>query len=350
MGDIEKNKDDDRYDHWEISYKTYKKSIEQYTLDFVASQLISDPNENIDLFKNKLKKISNYYINKNNRVLSYWSSGINKQKNGFETNLALNSLHLLLNKHSKAGCGAYPLHGQSSSAGSSNGIGLYSSKLPANMFVKYKEHRLKTESIWNLPEGTLNSVSSNNKDNVLNNIMNNTTKFLWITNTNPYHSNSKYLNKIKEIQAINDLFVVTSDCYGSITASLSDLVLPTAEHLETSGAFENSERKIQHWNQSILPAGSAMSDLWQCIEFSKRFKIKHLWGNTKLSNGQGLKNVIIDSYKYGYDENTSIYKVLFSNKKAKSFKTNSKLNSEVNGDSRHIIGSDGVVFTGYNFF
>ncbi|HIP11719.1 MAG TPA: hypothetical protein EYG73_03270 [Arcobacter sp.] len=351
LGDIKINTDDDRYEHWEISYKNYKKSLKKYTLDYVASKLKADEKENINEFKNKLKELSSYYIDAKTRVLSYWSSGINKQENSFQTNLALNSLHLLLNKHSRAGCGAYPLNGQASSAGTSNELGLYSSKLPSNMFIKYKEHRTKTEAIWNIPEGTLNSVCSNNKDNLFNNIMNNTTKFVWITNTNPYQSDSLYLNNINKIQEIEDLFVVTSDCYGSITSSLSDLILPTAEHLETSGAFGNTERRIQQWNQQIEPEGMSMSDLWQCLEFSKRFKVKDTWGNAKLSNGQGLKDIVIDSYKYGYEENTNLFKILFSSKRSHSFsKEENILNSEVNGDSRNILGSDGVIFEGYGFF
>jgi len=350
LGDISDNNGDDKYPHWEISYNNYKKSLKKYTLDYVAFRIKANKNEDFDLFKDKLYQLSKYYINKNTRILSYWSSGINKQENAFQTNLALNSLHLLLNKHSRSGCGAYPLNGQASSAGTSNEVGLYSSKLPANMFIKYKEHRTKAEAIWNLPDGTLNSVCSNDKDNLLKNILDQTTKFLWVTNTNPYQSNSKYLNNLKEIQNIEDLFVVTSDCYGSLTSSLSDLILPTAEHLETSGAFGNSERIIQHWNQQIEPEGSSMSDLWQCIEFSKRFRIKHLWGNSKLSNGQGLKDVTPEAYKYGYDEDTSMYKILFSNKIARSYKKQNHLNSEVNGDSRNVIGSDGVIFTGYEFF
>ena len=351
LGDKSKNKDDDKYEHWEISFKNYKKSLSKYTLDYVASILKANDNEDLNEFKNKLKSLSSYYIDKKTRILSYWSSGINKQNNAFETNLALNSLHLLLNKHSRAGCGAYPLNGQASSAGTSNGVGLYSSKLPANMFIKYKEHRSKTEAIWNIPNGTLNSVSSNDKNNLFNNIMNNTTKFLWISNTNPYQNDLKYLNNINKIQNIEDLFVVTSDCYGSITSSLSDLILPTAEHLESSGAFGNSERRIQHWNQQIEPEGSSMSDLWQCVEFSKRFKIANLWGNSKLSNGQTLKNIMPEVYKYGFDENTNLYKVLFANRKSRQFiKKENILNSEVDGDSRNIIGSDGVVFSGYGFF
>lgn len=355
LGDKNKNRQDDRYDQWEISFFEYKKSLEKYTLNYVSKLLKADENEDINSFQIKLKQLSTFYIKKNKRILSYWSSGINKQKYGFETNLALNSLHLLLNKHSHKGSGAFPLSGQASSSGTTIEAGTLANRLPANMYIKYKEHRDIAETIWNIPDGTLNSIASNNPNQLFKNIYAGVTKFIWITSSNPYQSTPKSLKYIKNLKKTKDLFVVTSDCYGSISASISDLILPTATHLEKYGAFGSSEKRTQLFKQQVLPAGKSMSDIWQWIEFSKRFTIDDLWGNSKLQNNQVLVDVKNASLKLGYEKRTSMFHILFSNTKAWEYsltKVYNKeiLNTETFGDKRKIIGSDGEIFNGYKFF
>ena len=59
----------------------------------------------------------------------------------------------------------------------------------------------------------------------------------------------------------------------------------------------------------------------------------------------------------GYDENTTMYEILFANEKAKSYKLDQNDpvqkgydNSEGYGDARNVVGSDGKVFKGYGFF
>jgi nitrate reductase NapA len=58
----------------------------------------------------------------------------------------------------------------------------------------------------------------------------------------------------------------------------------------------------------------------------------------------------------GYNDDTTMFEVLFANKKAKSYKVDMNSfpqkgydNSECNGDSRNVVGSDGKVFKGYGF-
>ena len=55
----------------------------------------------------------------------------------------------------------------------------------------------------------------------------------------------------------------------------------------------------------------------------------------------------------GYNENTTMYEILFANKKAQSYKLDQKDpvqagydNSEGFGDARKVLGSDGKVFKG----
>src|SRR4029078_4641731 len=72
-------------------------------------------------------------------------------------------------------------------------------------------------------------------------------------------------------------FIVVSDAYPTVTAQAADLVLPSAMWVEKEGAYGNAERRTQFWHQLVNAPGEARSDLWQLMEFSKRFKIEEVW-------------------------------------------------------------------------
>jgi nitrate reductase NapA len=74
-----------------------------------------------------------------------------------------------------------------------------------------------------------------------------------------------------------EAFVVVSDPYPTVTALSADLILPTAMWMEKEGAYGNAERRTQFWRQQVKAPGEARSDLWQMMEFSKRFKMEEVW-------------------------------------------------------------------------
>ena len=47
---------------------------------------------------------------------------------------------------------------------------------------------------------------------------------------------------------------------------------------EKWGGYGNSERRTQLWRQQVPPPGEARSDVWQMMEFSKRFTLAEVWG------------------------------------------------------------------------
>ena len=124
---------------------------------------------------------------------------------------------------------------------------------------------------------------------------------------------------------------------------------------EKWGAYGNAERRTQHWRQQVLPVGEAMPDIWQMMEFSKRFKLKDVWGEKKVNDKVTLPNVLDAAKAMGYSEEDTLFDVLFANEEAKKFSANDPImenydNTEVFGDSRKVIGSDGKEFKGYGFF
>jgi nitrate reductase NapA len=76
-----------------------------------------------------------------------------------------------------------------------------------------------------------------------------------------------------------DNFIVVSDPYPTVTAMAADLILPTAMWIEKEGAYGNAERRSQFWRQQTKPPGEAKSDLWQLMEFSRRFKVEEVWSD-----------------------------------------------------------------------
>jgi len=342
--------------HWEISFEEYKKFLAPYTLDYVAKISKGDPEESIDSFKKKLKTLAKLYVEKNRKVVSFWTMGMNQHTRGTWVNTLSYNVHFLLGKQAKPGSGAFSLTGQPSACGTAREVGTFCHRLPADMMVKSGKHRKIVENSWKIPNGTLNPVGNQHIMKIHRDIEDGVIKFAWVNVCNPYQDSASANHWIKAARKM-DNFIVCSDGYPGISAKVADLILPSAMIYEKWGAYGNAERRTQHWRQQVLPVGDAMSDTWQWVELSKRFTVKDVWGEQPLRGNKKLPNVIAKAKAMGYSEDTTMYEILFANERAKSYKIdmNDPIqagydNSECNGDSRNVIGSDGKVFEGYKFF
>ena len=341
--------------HWEISFEEYKKSLEPYTLDYVAKIAKGDPNESLESFKKKLKDLAALYIEKDRKVVSFWTMGMNQHTRGTWVNTLSYNVHFLLNKQAKPGNGAFSLTGQPSACGTAREVGTFCHRLPADMMVKNPKHRKIAENKWHIPEGTLNPVGNQHIMKIHRDIEDGVVKFAWVNVCNAYQDSANAKHWIKAAREM-DNFIVTSDGYPGISAKVSDLVLPSAMIYEKWGAYGNAERRTQHWRQQVLPVGDAMSDTWQWVELSKRFTVNDLWGPYTLRNGKKLPDVRQKAYAMGYKPDTTMYEILFANERAKKYKIDLNKfpqkgfdNTECIGDSRNVVGSDGKVFKGYGF-
>ena len=341
--------------HWKISFDEYKKSLKPYTLDYVAKIAKGDPNESIESFKKKLKDLAALYIEKDRKVVSFWTMGMNQHTRGTWVNTLSYNVHFMLNKQAKPGNGAFSLTGQPSACGTAREVGTFCHRLPADMMVKNPKHRKICENKWHIPEGTLNPVGNQHIMKIHRDIEDGVVKFAWVNVCNAYQDSANARHWIKAAREM-DNFIVTSDGYPGISAKVSDLVLPSAMIYEKWGAYGNAERRTQHWRQQVLPVGDAMSDTWQWVEFSKRFTVNDLWGPYTLRNGKKLPDVREKAKAMGYKPETTMYEILFANDRAKAYKVDLNSfpqkgfdNSECIGDSRNVVGSDGKVFKGYGF-
>jgi len=324
---------------WEISFKNYKKSVLKYTLEYVSDICKLDEKENIKDFQDKILHLKNILVNKNKKIISLTSSIFNKSKDSLQSNILLQSIHLLVDKHSRPGCGVFNISNHISQ-GSLDDVGLYSNRLPSNMYVKYKEHREKAEKIFNLAKGTLNPVSYTH-DEFLNHIDVSVTKFLWVCASD----NNSFINTLSN----KDLFIVSSSNYINKSNINSNLILPTASSRQKNSIIISEDRKITYLSQEELPQDLSMSLLWQVIEFSKRFTFADVYKRVKVDNTQALKDVLTKFISFGYLKEDSLYNLLFDNPKLRLFDKSYGLNTEMNSDKRFVIGSDGGVFIGYRY-
>ena len=151
-------------------------------------------------------------------------------------------------------------------------MGTFSHRLPADLVVKKKAHRDFSEKVWKLPEGTIppkpgyHAVQHNRmlKDSVIN--------AYWSMCNNNVQAAANMNQETLPGYRNPDNFVVVSDPYPTVSAMAADLILPTAMWTEKEGAYGNAERRTQIWRQQVSAPGDAKSDMWQLIEFSKRFK------------------------------------------------------------------------------
>jgi len=341
--------------HWEISFEEYKKFLDPYTVDYVARISKGDPDESIDSFKKKLKVLAKLYVEKNRKVVSFWTMGMNQHTRGTWVNTLAYNVHFLLGKQAKPGSGAFSLTGQPSACGTAREVGTFCHRLPADMMVKSGKHRKIVEKSWKVPDGTLNPVGNQHIMKIHRDIEDGVVKFAWVNVCNPYQDSASANHWIKAARTM-DNFIVCSDGYPGISAKVADLILPSAMIYEKWGAYGNAERRTQHWRQQVLPVGDAMSDTWQWIELSKRFTVKDVWGEQPLRGNKKLPDVIAKAKEMGYNEDTTMFDILFANDRAKAYKKdmNDPINagyddSEANGDSRGVIGSDGKEWKGYGF-
>jgi len=215
-------------------------------------------------------------------------------------------VHLLTGKISEPGNGPFSLTGQPSACGTAREVGTFAHRLPADMVVKKKEHRAVAEKIWKLPEGTIpgkvgyHAVLQNRmlKDGKLN--------AYWVMCNNNMQAAANMNEETYPGYRNPENFIVVSDPYPTVTALAADLILPTAMWVEKEGAYGNAERRTQFWRQQIKPPGEARSDLWQLVEFSKRFKVEEVWPEDLLAKAPEYRG-------------KTLYDVLFRNGQVDKF-------------------------------
>jgi nitrate reductase NapA len=296
--------------HWTISFEEFKENLAPYTAKYV-SELSGVPEE-------KLIALAKLYSDPKRKIVSYWTMGFNQHSRGTWVNEQIYMIHLLGGKISTPGSGAFSLTGQPSACGTAREVGVFAHRLPSDMVVFNPTHRAKTEKLWGLPSKTLNPKVGTHAVKMVRGLRSGEVKFFWSMVANPFQD---FANANEWIRAARekDNFIVVSDCYPTVSAKVADLVLPVAMIFEKWGAYGNAERRTQHWRQQVKAPGDCKGDLWQILEFAKRFTLAEVWNEQPLPGlaAEGfedgkLPDVLAEAKKMGYEPDQTLYEVLFA--------------------------------------
>jgi nitrate reductase NapA len=275
-----------------MSFDEFAKFVEKYDADYVS--------ELSGVSKDRLKQLAELYADPDTKVMSLWTMGVNQHTRGVWCNNMLYNVHLLTGKISQPGNSPFSLTGQPSACGTAREVGTFAHRLPADMVVKKPEHRAFAEKKWKLPEGIIpgwvgsHAVQQNRdlKDGKIN--------AYWVQVNNNMQAAANINEEGLPGYRNPANFIVVSDAYPTVTAQAADLILPTAMWVEKEGAYGNAERRTQFWHQLVDAPGESRSDLWQLVEFSKRFTTDEVWPQDILDKNPSYKG-------------KTLYQVLFAN-------------------------------------
>ena len=297
-----------------MTFEEYAAYVADYTLEKVSALSGVEPE--------KLEALAELYADPDRKVVSYWTMGFNQHTRGTWVNNMVYNVHLLTGKISEPGNGPFSLTGQPSACGTAREVGTFAHRLPADMVVRNPEHRAVAEKIWKLPDGTIpekvgyHAVLQNRmlKDGKLN--------AYWVMCTNNVQAAPNLNEETYPGYRNPENFIVVSDPYPTVTALSADLILPTAMWVEKEGAYGNAERRTQFWRQQIAPPGESKSDVWQLVEFSKRFRVEEVWPEELVAKAPAYRG-------------KTLYDVLFANGEVDKFPLSDLQEGFDNDESQH---------------
>ncbi|MDH5217006.1 MAG: nitrate reductase catalytic subunit NapA [Gammaproteobacteria bacterium] len=281
-----------------IDFKQFAEYVKKYDAEY-ASKISGVSVE-------KLKRLAEIYADPNTKVMSLWTMGVNQHTRGVWVNNMIYNIHLLTGKISTPGNSPFSLTGQPSACGTAREVGTFAHRLPADMVVKNPKHRATAEKLWKLPKNILpgwvgaHAVLQNRqlKDGDIN--------AYWVQVNNNVQAAPNMNEETLPGYRNPKNFIVVSDAYPTVTAEAADLILPTAMWVEKEGAYGNAERRTQFWHQMVDAPGESKSDLWQLVQFSKRFKTDEVWPAAILKKNPKYKG-------------KTLYDVLFANGQVNKF-------------------------------
>ena len=275
-----------------MTFEEYAAFVSDYTLGR-AAEMSGVP-------ENRLEALAELYADPDTKVMSLWTMGFNQHTRGVWCNNLVYNLHLLTGKIASPGNSPFSLTGQPSACGTAREVGTFAHRLPADLVVTNPEHRAGAERIWKVPAGTVpdqpgyHAVEQNRmlKDGRIN--------AYWIQVNNNLQAAANMNEETYPGYRNPENFIVVSDAYPTVTAMAADLILPSAMWVEKEGAYGNAERRTHFWHQLVEAPGEARSDLWQLVEFAKRFTTDEVWPDEILEANPDYRG-------------RTLYEVLFEN-------------------------------------
>jgi nitrate reductase NapA len=297
-----------------ITFDEFKKFVAEYTVEKVSKLS--------GVAEKDLKALAELYADPKVKIISFWTMGFNQHTRGTWANNLVYNIHLLTGKISEPGNSPFSLTGQPSACGTAREVGTFSHRLPADMVVTNPEHRKHTEELWGLPDGTIPDKVGFHAVAMARALKDGKVNFYWQQCNNNMQAGPNINEELYPGWRKPENFIVVSDPYPTVSAMAADLILPTAMWVEKEGAYGNAERRTQFWRQQVKAPGEARSDLWQVMEFAKRFKIEEVWPAELVAKAPKLKG-------------KTMFDVLFANGVVNKYKTSETAAGFDNDESKH---------------
>jgi nitrate reductase (cytochrome) len=295
-------------------FEAFKAHVSTYTLERVSELSAVEPGF--------LEDLAALYADPHKKVMSLWTMGFNQHVRGVWANQMVYNLHLLTGKISEPGNSPFSLTGQPSACGTAREVGTFAHRLPADMVVTNPEHVAHAEELWKLPHGLLNTEPGFHAvlqdrmlhDGVLN--------FYWIQVNNNLQATANSSGEAYPGYRNPDNLIVVSDAYPTVTTMAADIILPAAMWVEKEGVYGNAERRTHSWHQLVDAPGEARSDLWQLMEFSKRFTTEEVWPGDLLDTNPEYRG-------------KTLFEVLYANSQVNKYPLDEISQEYANQESEH---------------
>jgi anaerobic selenocysteine-containing dehydrogenase len=195
-------------------------------------------------------------IGRAERCLVAWTMGVNHSVQGTETVTLLNTLCLLTGNIGREGAAPFSITGQCNAMGTRESG--FTASMPGYRAFDNPEHRRELAEIWGIDEDRLPRERGRAYPDIINAVMSQKIKGLWIIGTNPLVS---FPNREVLEHALGRLdLLVVQDGFETPTTSLADVVLPAAIWGEKDGSYTNSERRASRVQAAVAPPGEAKAD------------------------------------------------------------------------------------------
>ena len=196
----------------------------------------------------------------NEKVVSFYSQGVNQSSSAVDKSTAIINCHLLTGRIGKEGAGPFSITGQPNAMGGRE-VGGLANQLAAHMDIDNHIHRERVQRFWNSP--TISSSHGLKALDLFEKIHSGEVKAVWIMATNPVVSLPNH-EFVKEALKKCELVVVSDMTAETDTAAFADILLPATSWGEKDGTVTNSERRISRQRGLVSGPGEARHD-WQVI-------------------------------------------------------------------------------------
>jgi assimilatory nitrate reductase catalytic subunit len=190
------------------------------------------------------------------RCLVAWSMGVNHSAQGTETVTLLNTLCVLTGNIGRPGAAPFSITGQCNAMGTRE-TG-FTASMPGYRSYDDATHRRELAELWGIPEDRLPTERGRAYPDIVNAVMNQKVKALWIIGTNPVVSFPN--REVLELALGRLELLVVQDGFETPTTALADVVLPAAIWGEKDGTYTNSERRASRVRAAVAPPGQARPD------------------------------------------------------------------------------------------